>query len=139
MIVHRNLRYFSSGAEVGESLHSRDRWFCYVVYNSRKFNGFNNCRISNTFYTVGFYTVGFYTVKIYTIIFYTVIFYTVAKFIRSFFIWSKFILVKIYTGQNLYRSKFIQSKFILCIVEAYSHCAHCQVVLWRSHVIFEQL
>jgi hypothetical protein len=88
---------------------------------------------------VGFYTVDFYTVKIYTITFYTVIFYTVAKFLRSFFIRSKFILVKIYTGQNLYRSKFIRSKFILCIVEAYSHCAHCQVVLWRSHVIFEQL
>jgi hypothetical protein len=95
--------------------------------------------ISNTFYTVGFYTVDFYTVKIYTIIFYTVIFYTVAKFIRSFFIRSKFILVQIYTGQNLYRSKFIWSKFILCIVEAYSHCADCQVVLWQSHVIFEQL
>jgi hypothetical protein len=55
------------------------------------------------------------------------------------FIRSKFIQVKIYTGQNLYRSKFIRSKFILFIVEAYSHCAHCQVVLWRSHVIFEQL
>jgi hypothetical protein len=24
-------------------------------------------------------------------------------------------------------------------MEAYSHCVHCQAVLWRSHVKFEQL
>jgi hypothetical protein len=103
-------------------------------------HGVSLTRISNTFYIVGFHTVDFYTVKIYTIIF-----YTVAKFIRSFFIRSKFIPVKIYTGQNLYGSKFIRVKiytvkiYTLYIMEAHSHCIHCQAVLWRSHVKFEQL
>jgi hypothetical protein len=54
-------------------------------------------------------------------------------------------MVKIYTDQNLYGSKFILVKIYtvkidtLYIKEAYSHCVHCQSVLWRSHVTFEQL
>jgi hypothetical protein len=96
-------------------------------------------RIIGTFYTVTFYTINLYTiifymVIFYMVIFYIVIFYTVAKFIRSFLY-----------SQNLCRSKFIWSKFIwIKIYTLYtgslqSYSIHCQAVLWRSHVKFNQL
>jgi hypothetical protein len=46
LATDRDFHYALDGKLVGKRFfNTYHPWFCYVVYNSRKFNGFNNCTL----------------------------------------------------------------------------------------------